>query len=144
MTAIHLAPTTLILGRGHLDADPPDDKTLPNVVPLEYAKSAARRESAFFVGKTVSTPDGRVATTISGVDKSGTTIRVADATGFKAGDDLVIHDVRSGDTFRMPCWVRLVRGAHGDWVYEGNVPAAVDSAEELGMKAPPGSSEPTR
>jgi hypothetical protein len=102
LSAIHLAPTRLILGRGHLDAaPPPDGKTLPNVTPLEYGKSLKHAWSGFFRGKYVATPDGRASTHLQRLDDHGMTMTVDDSTGFAAGDDVLIYDVRPGDTLTL-------------------------------------------
>jgi hypothetical protein len=137
-TAIHLAPTTLILGRVHLDRNPPDAKTLPNVVPLEYAKSLAHKDSGFFTGKTIATPDGRARATITGFDGAkGTTISVSDAAGFKAGDDAVIFDVQPGDAFTIPCWARITRGSSGGkWTSTSNVPITIEIGGQVQRLAP--------
>jgi hypothetical protein len=127
-TAIQLAPTTLILGRGHLDEAPPDERTLPNVVPLEYAKSLGRKPagSGFFRGKSVATPDGRARTRIRAVaGDTGMAMTVASARGFRAGDDLVIYDVQPGDPFRLPCWAYLERQADGRLRVRSNAPLTV-------------------
>ena len=102
VTAIHLAPTRLVLARGHMTDAPADAMHLPNVTPLEYAKSVKRKWSGFFAGKTVATPDGRATTRIRRLDKDGMVMTVDSSTGFRAGDDLVIYDVRPGDQLRLP------------------------------------------
>jgi hypothetical protein len=96
-TNIHLAPTSLLIGRGHLDEAPKTKTTLPNVVPLSYARSVTAHETQFFTGKTITTPDGQASATIRSVGRDGTAIEVDDASAFKAGDDLVIRDVSVGD-----------------------------------------------
>lgn len=110
LTALQLAPTTLILGRAHLGAAPSDAHALPNIVPLEYAKRVGRQSSGFFRGKRVATPDGRAATHLR--DVAGTTgieMTAESTRGFRAGDDLVIYDVQAGDTFSLPCWAHVQR-----------------------------------
>ncbi len=124
-TAIHLAPTTFIIGRAHLDRSPPDEKTLPNVVPLEYAKSVGGKASGFFDGKTIIAPNTHAKTTIRSIE-GGQRITVASSAGFKAGDDAIIYDVQPGDDFNIPCWVQIKRDANGKWVTTGNVDAKVE------------------
>jgi hypothetical protein len=137
-SAIHLSPTTLILGRIHLDRDPPDGKTLPNIVPLEYAKSLAHKDSGFFTGKTVATANGRARTSITGFDGAkGTTISVSDASGFRRGDDAVIYDAQPGDHFTIPCWGQITRnGAGGTWQCRSNVPVAIETQGQSQRFAP--------
>jgi len=117
-TEIQLAPTRLILGRGYLSADPTDAHTLPNVVPLEYAKSVARKASGFFAGKRI----GPTGTRIRDVAHDGLAITVDSTQGFKAGDDLTIYDVSPGDAIRVPCWLRATRQSDGRWKRESNHP----------------------
>lgn len=124
ITAIHVAPTTIVIGRAHLDRSPPDEKTLPNVVPLEYAKSVGGKASGFFDGKTIATPDDRAKTTIRSI-QGGERITVDSAAGFKAGDDAIIYDIQPGDDFNIPCWVQVKRDENGKWVTTGNVDAKV-------------------
>lgn len=100
-TNIRLAPTSLLLGRGHLDDAPKDKVTLANVVPLSYAHSVTAHETGFFVGKKITTPDGRATATIRSVVAEGTTIQVDSASMFKAGDDLLIRDVSIGDALEF-------------------------------------------
>jgi hypothetical protein len=97
LTAIHLIPTRLILGKGHLDADPKYPTVLPNVTPLEYAKSVAHKPSGFFRGKRVATPTGLAVTHIVDTDAEGMALTVQSTQGFKAHDDLIIYDVSEGD-----------------------------------------------
>src|SRR5262249_2986740 len=49
--AIHLAPTTFQLARGRMTGSAKDNHTLPNTIPLEYAKSVTRKSTHFFQGK---------------------------------------------------------------------------------------------
>jgi hypothetical protein len=114
-SAIHLTPTRLLLGRGHLEADPPDGTTLPNVIPLEYAKSVSRGPSGFFRGKQVTSPEGSASAVIRDVDKSGERMTVDRSAGFKAGDDLTIHDVWTGDSVRIPGFLTATRTPDGTW-----------------------------
>lgn len=102
LTAIRLAPTRLILGRAHMDDAPADGKTLPNLVPIEYAKSLKHKYSGFFRGKRLETPDGRSSTRIQAIDDQGLSITVESSDGFRAGDDLLIYDVSVGDGIRIP------------------------------------------
>jgi hypothetical protein len=86
--------------------------TLPNVVPLEYAKSLGRKPagSGFFRGKLAATPDGRAQTRIRHVaGDTGMTMTVESPQGFRAGDDLLLYDVQPGDTFLLPGWAHVER-----------------------------------
>jgi hypothetical protein len=114
LTAIGLAPTRLVLGQGHMDEGPPDGKTLPNVVPIEYAKSVARKSSSFFRGKRIATPDGKGSTRIVDFDDKGMNIAVESSQGFQAGDDLVIYDVGAGDSVRLPTFEQTPPTPAGD------------------------------
>jgi hypothetical protein len=114
LTAIGLAPTRLVLGQGHMDEGPPDGKTLPNVVPIEYAKSVARKSSSFFRGKRIATPDGKASTRIVDFDDKGMNITVESSQGFQAGDDLVIYDVGAGDSVRLPTFEQTPPTPAGD------------------------------
>jgi hypothetical protein len=116
MTAIRLMPTRLTLARGHLADDPPaGGKTLPNITPLEYAKSVRRMSSGFFRGKRVTSGDGKASAVIGDFAKDGTAMTVDSAEGFKAGDDLIIHDVWPGDMLRLPRPIHRSRSADGTW-----------------------------
>jgi hypothetical protein len=115
LTAIHLAPTRLILGRGHMDTDPPGPHALPNVTPLEYGHSLVRVWSGFFRGKFISTPDGRASTWIQKLDQQAMGITVKQSSGFKAGNDLVIYDIRPGDQIRLPRFAQMSRDNSGAW-----------------------------
>jgi hypothetical protein len=124
-TAIKLAPTTFIIGRGHLDQAPPDEKTLPNVVPLEYAKSVGRKASGFYNGKVLTSASNETRTKITDIPApDGETIKVENSRGFKSGDDVVIHDIQPGDDFTIPCWMQTSRG--DNWKPSGNVDARID------------------
>jgi hypothetical protein len=124
LTAIKLAPTTFVIGRAHLDRSPPDEKTLPNIVPLEYAKSVGGKASGFFGGKTIASSNGSVKTTIRSIE-AGQRITVASSAGFKAGDDAIIYDIQPADDFNIPCWIQVNRDERGKWVTTGNVDATV-------------------
>lgn len=102
LITIRLAPTRLILNRGHLDASPTNGQVLPNVIPLEYAKSLARKPSGFLRGKRIAAPCDSAVTTIVGTDARGMALTVKDTKAFKAGDDLTIYDVQAGDHIRIP------------------------------------------
>lgn len=128
LTAIHLAPTTFIIGRAHLSANPPDAHTLPNVVPLEFAQSLGHKASGFYRGKLATSADGATKTIIRDIDATATTIRVESSAGFKANDDVYIHDLRSGDTIRIPCFASLRRDSSGAWRFSGNVAGTLESA----------------
>jgi hypothetical protein len=101
LTAIHLAPTRLTLGRGHLEVAPTDGKVLANIVPLEYAKSVGGKASGFFRGKRVTNGDGSAEGRIEQVAGDGLTITLDRPAGFAAGDDVVIYDVSAGDSLRV-------------------------------------------
>ncbi|MEO6436796.1 MAG: heparinase II/III family protein [Tepidisphaeraceae bacterium] len=117
---IQLAPTRLTLGRGHLDSDPTDPTTLPNVTPLEYGKSQRRMDSGFFRGKRIGTVDGRF-NTIAALAKDGMTIKLDRPGEFRGGDDLIIYDVCAGDRLRVPSWSQGSRRADGEWSVQGNI-----------------------
>lgn len=120
MTAIKLAPTSFVIGRAHLDTMPPDDTTLPNVIPLEYAKSVGRKASGFYNGKTIATPDGSARTTITDIlAPDGETIKVESSTGFKASDDAIIYDIQPGDDLLIPRWTIATQNDSGKWNYTG-------------------------
>jgi hypothetical protein len=104
--AIHLTPTRFVLGRGHLDTDPPDGNTLPNVLPLEYGKSVARKSSGYFHGKRVATRGGEASARILDFDDTAMIMTVDSAKEFKAGDDLIVYDISEGDTIRLPIYTR--------------------------------------
>ena len=131
-TAIKLAPTSFVIGRAHIDQAPPDQATLPNVIPLEYAKSVGRKASGFYSGKTIATPDGRVRTTITDIlAPDGETIKVQKSDGFKAGDDAVIYDIQPGDDFTVTCWGQATRDAQGKWTVSSNAaqPSKIEFAD---------------
>lgn len=105
-SAIYLSPSTLLLARGHLEQNPSQPGKLPNVVPIEHARSVMRQPSGFFKGKRIETADGRVVTQITDIaDKEVREISVKDSEGFRAGDDLLIYDIQSGDQVQLPATV---------------------------------------
>ncbi len=123
LTAIQLAPTRLTIGQVRLTQDPTDPHILPNVVPLEYAKSLARKPSGFYRGKVAATADGKVSTAIRDIGARGMSITVESSAGFAAGQDVIVHDLRPGDEFTIPTRARATRGASGAWVVTTNGPA---------------------
>ncbi|MGB7156446.1 MAG: heparinase II/III family protein, partial [Tepidisphaeraceae bacterium] len=123
LSAIQLAPTRLTIGQFRLTQDPTEEHVLPNVVPLEYAKSVVRQPSGYFRGKRATTADGKASTLIRDVDGKGLSITVDGAHGFAAGSDVVIQDVRAGDMITLPTRARAVRGADERWTVTTNGPA---------------------
>lgn len=123
-----LEATTLALGRGHLQVAPPDGHTLPNIVPIEYAKSLPRVPSGYLDGKRVRTADSRAATTIRAIaDPLACVMTVDSSAGFKAGDDLIVEDIQPGDDIALPATISVRRSANG-WEQLGNTPAKITQA----------------
>jgi hypothetical protein len=109
MTRIQLAPTTLLLARGHL-GEKSRGNVLDNIVPQEYAKSVKRTPSGYFRGKKIASADGSAKTTIREItDPDTRLIEVMDASAFKAGSDILIFDVQDGDDFVIPSVIHEAR-----------------------------------
>jgi hypothetical protein len=124
-TAIQLAPTRLTLAQFTLASNPTDPHALPNEVPLEYAKSVARKPSGFFQGKHITAAgDGGASTTVRDIDGEGLSIAVESSAGFAKGQEVTIHDLWAGDRFDIPAYARATRGADGGW----------QSASDVGVK----------
>jgi hypothetical protein len=139
LTAIRLAPTTLVLARAHMNK-PPDqlpatqpgdlllsrkqDQTLRNIIPLEYAKSLTHKSTGFFRGKKITGPGAEgLIYDIDGA--TGTTIKVEAYPQFTAPGPLIIYDVKATDTFTIPCFAQLTRKPDGTFKCQANIAVTV-------------------
>lgn len=96
---IVLEASSVILGRGMLEKDPPDRHTLPNITPFPWARRLrAPQYTGLLTGKRLQHETGPVETRIVHVEgRSAQRMTVKDTGGFRAGDRFVVYDIQAGD-----------------------------------------------
>lgn len=92
-----------VLGRGRVgDEAPKTPDAVANLVPFPKAKTSSWIASGYYKGKRVVNDRTGKSTTIVDVDKGLYAVHVQDASIFRPGDDVTIHDVRDGDRVWIP------------------------------------------
>jgi len=130
---VRVREATFILGKALLDEAPVDEHTITSLVPHEYAKTMAGgaipEEYNFFRGKLLASADGRIATTIRGVEfVQPMKITVDSSAGMNAGDELYYHDIRPGDEALVHVACTITRAGDGSYQVDSNAPVTLTGA----------------
>jgi hypothetical protein len=130
---VRVREATFILGKALLDEAPVDEHTITSLVPHEYAKTmaggAVPEEYNFFRGKLLASEDGRIATTIRGVEfVQPMRIAVDSSAGMNAGDELYYHDIRPGDEALVHVACTITRAGDGVYQVDSNAPVTLTGA----------------
>ncbi len=110
---------TIILGKGQVESIP-DDKTLINSIPHEYARTVRRiGDSGFFQGKTIRATSGASAQITATKHGSPMTLSVDNSQDFKSGDVFFYEDLQPGDSFEILSDVSISQTKPGRFLYKG-------------------------
>ncbi|WP_010276239.1 heparinase II/III family protein [Paenibacillus senegalensis] len=116
------------LARGRLTQKPQENR-LPNGVNLPYSRNVLRHgPNCYFDGKLVANHAGANAL-ITAVDADYAGLHVNTISGFAAGDNITIYDIKAGDQVVLPLSVHLQWSGENDYELRSIVPVQVAGAD---------------